>query len=396
MKTLHAALVAALVSGLAAQPALAASPATAKVADTFSAQLAAFRNALDAARVEINFPGATAAFVLPDGRMGVVAVGVEDKATAVPLSPQARMMSGSTGKTFAAAVALTLAAQGKLDLDAPIARYLGDRPWFKRLPNAGVITTRQLLGHRSGLADHVGNPAFLQASFALSARDPDRALDPEACIAFILGRPALFAPGTGFAYTDTGYLLVGLVIEAASGRPYYDLVRDLYLGPLGLTLTTPSDRRAIPGLSQGEPDWGGAPLPPRVLAAPGLFAFNPGSEWTGGGFATNSLDLARWARALYAGSALPPVERAAMLDAKPEKPGGQRYGLGVSVYESPAGRVEGHSGYFPGYRADLAWFADRKIAVAFQINSEFGVRDAKILDRIRNALLNSLDVRRGK
>jgi len=68
----------------------------------------------------------------------------------------------------------------------------------------------------------------------------------------------------------------------------------------------------------------------------------------------------------------------------------QRYGLGVSIAPSPWGPLYGHSGYYPGYRSDLAYFTHLDIAVAFQINTEIGVRSGKVLDRIRNALVATL------
>jgi D-alanyl-D-alanine carboxypeptidase len=360
------------------------------------ARLARFQAALESVRAEYGFPGATAAFVLADGTSGVVATGVEGHQEPRPLSSQARMMSGSTGKTFAAAAALRLAALGKLDLDAPIGRYVGDRPWFGKWPDAARVTPRMLLAHRSGIADHVNLPAYLSASMMRFQANPDQFVPVDECIAIALSAPAEFAPGEGYAYSDTGYLILGQIIEAASGQRYYDFVTNEFLKPHGLTLTTPSDTRLIAGLSQGEPDWGGAPLPPFSLAAPGVLLFSPGAEWTGGGFATNALDLARWAHALYGGNVLPPHFRDQMM-AFPASGGtgiGSRYGLGVQITLSEQGAPEvlGHSGYYPGYRSDLAYFPGQKVAIAFQINTEKGVRSQKAIDAIRARLLASIAV----
>ncbi len=362
-------------------------------ADDNADRLGAFQAALERARVEIGFPGATAAYVLPDGSSGMVAVGVSDRASGEPLDPQALMMSGSTGKTYAAATALALSREGRLDLDAPITTYLGKPAWLTGLANGERITTRQLLTHSSGLRDHVDMPAFGQALIQLAFADPDKALTPLQCIAFLDGQEALFEPGKGFGYSDTGYLIAGLVIEAVAKRPYYAVVRDLFLDPLGLTLTIPADHRHIPGLAQAYPVWPeGAALPETILVAPGMMRWNPASEWTGGGFATNAHDAARWAASLYSGKAMRGAYLTELLRSVPVRTGSQkRYGLGVFIDTSAAyGQFYGHSGYYPGYRSDLAYFPKLKIAVAFQINTEKDVRSSKVLDRLREKLIAAL------
>lgn len=368
-------------------------PAVPVRAEDNSDRLGAFQAALEHARVEIGFPGATAAYVLPDGSSGMVAVGVSDRARGEPLSPQALMMSGSTGKTYAAATALALSRQGQLDLDAPITTYLGKPAWLTGLANGERITTRQLLTHTSGLRDHVDMPAFSQALIQLTFADPDKALTPLQCIAFLDGQGALFEPGHGFGYSDTGYLIAGLVIEAVAKRPYYAVVREMFLDPLGLTLTTAADHRRIPGLAQAYPVWPeGAPLPETILAAPGLLRWNPASEWTGGGFVTNAHDAARWAASLYSGKAMPGDYLPELLRGVPLRAGSTKhYGLGVFIDTSAAyGQFYGHSGYYPGYRSDLAYFPTLKIAVAFQINTEKDVKSAKVLDRLRESLVAAL------
>nr|WP_243451901.1 serine hydrolase domain-containing protein [Sphingosinicella soli] len=266
---------------------------------------AAFRAALEDARIEIGFPGATAGFVARDGTAVSVAVGVADTATRRPMPTEARMMSGSTGKTYVAAVTLALARNGDLDLDAPITRYLGTPDWLAALPNIDRITLRQLLMHRSGLRDHVDAPEFGQTLIRLAMTDPEAALTPQQCIAFLAGQSALFEPGRGYAYSDTGYLLAGLAIEAATGRRFYDLADALFIDPLNLHSTTPAAARRQKDLVQAYPAWPeGAQLPQTILEAPGLLRWNPASEWTGGGFVTTARDAAVWAHALYGGSAM--------------------------------------------------------------------------------------------
>lgn len=158
------------------------------------------------------------------------------------MTVQSRMLAASIGKTFVGATAIALAREGSLDLDAPISRYVGDRPWFTRLPNHANITLHQLLTHSSGLPDHVHLDSFA-AAVSRHWQEPGNPFLPVALLEFVWDQPPLFAPGTAWAYSDTGYILAGLVIEAATGSPYYDDIQTRFLTPLGLTLTSPADRR---------------------------------------------------------------------------------------------------------------------------------------------------------
>src|SRR4051794_17131620 len=210
-------------AGAAVCPA-AAQPAPAPLVQRFRAEL-------DSLRREYHFPGATGAFVLPDGRVGEVATGFSDTERHVRMRPSSRMLSGSTGKTFVAATALALAQEGVLRLDDPVKVWLSDRPWFSRLPNHDRITLRQLLTHSSGVPDHVYMKSFA-ADVAKTWKLPGQQHPPEALIAYVLDAPPLFEPGKGYHYSDTGYLLVGLIIEKASGHSYYSEVERRFLTPL--------------------------------------------------------------------------------------------------------------------------------------------------------------------
>jgi D-alanyl-D-alanine carboxypeptidase len=132
----------------------------------------------------------------------------------------------------------------------------------------------------------------------------------------------------------------------------------------------PSDSRRIPGLAQGYagPDnpFGGTD----AMIAGGKFAINPQFEWTGGGMASTTEDLARWSKALYEGRAFDASLMPQVLDGVPAKLGpGVKYGLGVIIRETEAGPVYGHSGFFPGYLTEMVYFPDLKAAVAVQVNT---------------------------
>jgi D-alanyl-D-alanine carboxypeptidase len=348
----------------------------------------AVQAALDSLRVELGFPGATAAIWLPDGSVTGFATGLADSGTGAPMTPEHRMPAGSVGKSFVAAVALTLVQEGRLELGATIDRWLGDEPWFGRLRNGRAITLRMLLTHSSGLPDHVKEPAFMRSvgNLVRPGADPDAVITPRQVLEYVLDRDPLFPPGEGMSYTDTGYILVGLIIEKATGRTYYEELRRRFLEPFGLKRTVPADRRDLPGLACGnlKPDnpFG---LPIRTLAADGYLNHNPALEWTGGGLVANPQDLVRWAASLYGGRALPGPYLDDLLDTvpwDPDGPGYDSYGLGVIVDATPLGITYGHSGWYPGYHTVLAYYPADRFAVAVQVNRDYDSGAKQVAQRL--------------
>ena len=339
---------------------------------------ALFQAELDTLRQEYGFPGATAAFVLSDGTAGVVATGLSDIESSTQMSPASRMLAASIGKTFVSATALSLAQEGRLDLDDQISQLLGDKPWLARLPNHDSITLRHLLTHSSGIANHVDEPAFA-AALAEHWADPGTPFSPEKLIEFVLDQPPLFAPGEGWAYSDTGYLLIGLIIEEVVERSYYEEVRERFLDPLQLDLTSPSNRHDLPGLAAGYmATENGFGLPAKTIIEDGRMAWNPAIEWTGGGLISNPLDLVKWAKALFEGQVmkgpyLDDLLRGVPIDAEMQ---GISYGAGVAIYNNGLlGRRYGHSGWIPGYSSSLRYYPEYKVAIAFQINTDIGIVD---------------------
>jgi D-alanyl-D-alanine carboxypeptidase len=329
-----------------------------------------FQAELGALRAEYGFPGATAAFVLPDGRVAVAATGWADVERGVRMSADSRMLAASVGKTFVAATVLAQAAEGRLGLDDPLSEWLADRPWFERLPNHDRITLRHLLTHSSGIPDHVYSPEFARAWIGRPAEAPP--LPPDSLVGFVLDRAALFPPGEGWAYTDTGYILLGMVAEAAAGADLYDEIDRRFLRPLGLDHTSPSDRRELPGLAAGylaeDNPFG---LPRKTTVAPDVMAWDPGVEWAGGGLVSTSRDLALWARALYEGRAMRGAYLPELLAAVPVEPGSDavRYGAAVAIRrDGPLGPSWGHGGDIPGYTTSMRYYPDCGVAVAFQVN----------------------------
>src|SRR6187402_2102286 len=165
-----------------------------------------------------SFPGATFGVVLANGDSFGLAVGLSDRETKTPMKSTDRMLAGSVGKTFAAATALQLIKEGKINLDDKIEKYLGREQWFSRLPNAKDITVRQLMNHTSGLVRYEFKEQFTKDLTA----NPDKVWKPAELVAYLLGEKPPFAAGKGWDYSDTNYIVLGVIIEKVTGRKFYD------------------------------------------------------------------------------------------------------------------------------------------------------------------------------
>jgi D-alanyl-D-alanine carboxypeptidase len=312
-------------------------------------------------------PGVSVGIASSDESLALAA-GERARGTGEPLKSDALLCAGSTGKTFVAAVVLQLVQEGELSLEDFAGDHLGDEEWFERLPNAFDLTLENLLAHRSGLPRYVFQPAFVRDL----VDDPERVWEPHELLAYVLDQPPLLEAGQGFAYSDTNYIVLGMIVERVTEATLYAEVQERLLGPLKLTHVRPQDGRIIEGLVQGH----AGPrdplgLPDLVLDAEGRFCINPQFEWAGGGFVSNGGDLARWARALYAGDVLAPELRARMAKGLPARGlgPGTAYGLGAMVWSTPHGQAVGHEGFFPGYMSHVRYWPEHDVAIAVQVNT---------------------------
>jgi len=327
-------------------------------------------------REQYGFPGATAAIALPDGTVVTAATGLADVEAGRAMTSETPMLAASIGKSFVGATVLALESDERLSRSDLLSFHLGDRPWFDALPNSEAITIDHLLHHTAGLPDHVHLPEF-QAEWAELVVGPGFA--PEDLMGFVAGREPLFQAGQAWAYSDTGYVLLGLVIEEVTGQGWHETVRARLLGPLDLNETVPSDHPDLPGLAVGYVDPGNPfGLPARTADAEGRLLWNPAVEAAGGGFASTSADLARWGHLLFGSGAMEAPYLDRLLDGVPVNPDapGIRYGAGVAIYaDTPRGAVYGHGGWIPGYVSSLRHYADHGVTVAFQINTDIGIAD---------------------
>ena len=337
-----------------------------------------FQVELDALVKEYDLPGATAAYILPNGQSGSASSGFSDVETQTPMSQKSRMLAASIGKSFVAATTIALVIEKKLDLDTPFSNWLGKRPWFSRLPNHNDITLRHLLTHSAGLSDHLYSEKFVQ-DLAKARHDLNNTPPPEKLVEYILDQPALFDAGAGWAYTDTGYILIGMIIEEVIDGTYEEELMARFINPLGMTSTEPSNKIELHSLAAGYTSTDNHfKLPVKSIDANGKMTWNPAIEWTGGGLITTPLDLTVWSKSLYDGLAMKGDYMPMLLQSVPVggEGSGIRVGLGLAIYEKgPFGKTYGHGGALPGYVSSMRYYPEHGFGVSFQINTDVGITD---------------------
>lgn len=313
-------------------------------------------------------PGASLAVVDADGRVTAVAAGFADTTARRPMRAADRLLMGSVGKTYVAAVALQLVEEGRLSLDARVASLLGGEGWYDSLPNASSITVRQLLSHTSGLVRYEFQPSFLAALTS----DPLRHWDPRDQLRFLHGQAAPFAAGAGWEYSDSNYLLLALALERVLGQPIDAAIEARLLRPHRLRETTPSDAPRLRGVVQGYAGPGNPFGGSDVMLRDGAMVINPQFEGAGGGYAASARDAARWGARYFSGALFSDatLQLARQGTPAPALGRGTEYGLGMILRaQGAAGPVRYHSGFFPGYQAELRHYPESGVTVALLINS---------------------------
>lgn len=329
-----------------------------------------FSNALTELCKRHSWPGVTAAAQTRQGRLHAAA-GLADVATAAPMRPNDRLLPASIGKMITSAVAVQLAEAGRINLDDPIATTLAHHEWWRQIPYGELITLRHLLQHRAGIRDYQSASGFGEL-LAGGGGDSETWIRPDQAIMLSCADGPLYAPDTLTVYSDSGYLLAGLVIEAVTGDRYYDLAQALVLTPAGMVTCEPNDKPMLAGLVQGYTDPAG-PFSHMdgVLDEKGGLLYHPRTEWTGGGFISTADDLVSLSMFLFGGG-LSASGVSQMLRTYPiydRTPLGQ-YGMGVMITPTTFGPSLGHTGSIPGYRSLTAYSPVWRSAISLMINSD--------------------------
>ncbi len=328
----------------------------------------ALRAVLAEAVRQNHYPGALAQAWSRE-RTSDVAIGVGDVRNGTAPRPDARFRAGSITKTFVATAVLQLVAEDRLRLDDTVEHWLPGLVDGKG--NDGRrITLRMLLNHTSGLFDYTTDKELGQAY----ERDPSRRLVPRALVRVAVSHPPLFPPGAAWNYSDTDYVLLGMVIQRVTGRPYTEEITRRIIRPLGLRSTYfpgGSSSIAPPYLHGYTMSDSGAVKDATVLNT----SFAPGS----GDLISTVGDLNRFASALLAGRLLPQPVLRQMLTPVPGSRAGSdidEYGLGVIITKLPCGiTVYGHGGTLDGYLTGVTGRSGGTHTLAWVINGSWGVEN---------------------
>jgi D-alanyl-D-alanine carboxypeptidase len=296
-------------------------------------------------------PGAVVLVARGDEVLYRGARGLASVELGVPLAPDQVFRIGSVTKQFAAATVMKLIDQGKLSLDAPLSKFVPD------YPNGDKITVLQLLNHTSGVKSYTGIPGVMDGPIR-------KDLSTSALIDSFKDLPVDFAPGSSWAYNNSGYVLLGAVIEAVSGSTWDAAIREQLLTPVGLSHTQfGADDVLIARMASGYGSKSGQVIPAAYLSMTQPHA--------AGALVSTLDDLHRWNRALHGGQLLTPASYQQMVtptDSAREA----NYGFGIG-----AGTVRGrpqfsHGGGIPGFASHLLYLPKEQISVAVLQNSDDG------------------------
>jgi len=300
-----------------------------------------------------NIPGISLAVVKDGKPLYVKSYGVATLEHAVPAKPQTVFQIGSVGKQFTAVAVMMLANEHKLDLDDPLSKYLPEVP-----PSWGKVTLRLMLNHQSGIPQFT-TPARQLLDLVHDYTDSE-------LIQLASSQPLDFEPGTDVSYSDTGYVLLGFVINRVAGMFYGDFLEQTVFGPLGMKQTRViSDKDIVPNRASGYEKAEGGALYNQTYVSPALNRTADGSLYS------TVLDLMQWDRALYGDAVLTQTTLERMWRIDPHR-NGQRplyhFGYGWESNRLRDRRLVEYDGNWQGFQAVMSRYVDKKLTVILLTN----------------------------
>jgi D-alanyl-D-alanine carboxypeptidase len=305
----------------------------------------------------MDIPGMTATITFPDGSTWSDASGSAEVSPARAASVSTPFVAGSITKTFVAATILQLQEEGALSLDDQLSDWLPD------YPRADAITLRDLLSHYSGVFNLFESRKYTR----LVIREGEgREWTPQEVLDELGGEPYC-GPGECYHYSNTGFVLLGMIIEAETGRSLGTVLRERFWAPLGMSATyfqgdgpppAESARGYVPTAAGNKAVTDGTNYRPTKSEATVVFA--------AGGIVSTCGDLARWGNALYGGDVLSP-ESLAELTAYVEHPDGA-YALGTRTRTFQDIRMFGHTGALRGFNAAMWHLPSLDVTVVVMTN----------------------------
>jgi CubicO group peptidase (beta-lactamase class C family) len=285
----------------------------------------------------------------------------------VKATPAMKYPIGSISKQFTAAAILLLEQEGKLTLNDPVSR------WFPELTRANEVTLREILSHTSGYEDYAPQdytiPLWVQPA------------DPLKLVHLWAEKPLDFDPGTQWQYSNTNFVLAALIVQKASGMPYWQFLETRVLQPLGLTgaINLDTDRKAVEPLGYMRNALG--PLRPAQMEGPGWYFGDASLAMPVG-------TLLKWDVSLMDETLLSPKSYQEMETDVPLKDGKPtHYGLGMDVLNRNGRRILEHSGEVGGFVAENIVFPDDKAAIAVLTNEEASPAASEIAKAIAPLIL---------
>lgn len=261
----------------------------------------------------------------------------------IPDTPDTKFRLGSLTKQFTATLVLLLQQDGKLKIQDPVSQYLTDTPkaWSK-------ITIAELLGHTSGIPNFTNLKEF--GKWRMPPRTPDEIID------FFRDKPLDFEPGSKFSYSNSGYEVLGTIIEKVSGKRYGDMLRERIFDPLGMKDTgLDNDELILPKRAEGyQPTGHGL----QVARSESMTV-----PWAAGSIYSTTHDLLTWEHALFGGKVLSADSLKLMTT-----PGKGDYGMGLGIQTKDGVRIISHNGGIEGFNTSLSWVPDRSIVVVVLSN----------------------------
>jgi D-alanyl-D-alanine carboxypeptidase len=344
-----------------------AAPAAAGDASTLQRQLDKL------VKTEGGPPGAIVVIQRGDAQKTYTA-GVADVPTGTPLDENLHVRVASVAKAFSGAVALSLVEQGVLSLDDTIAQRV---PAYA--DNWGKVTLRQLLAHTSGIPKFIIAPETQERI----AASPTVAPPPAELLQPIENDPLEFAPGSKYHYTNTENILVGLMVEQATGRTYEDVLQTNVSDALDLTQTTLPRGPELPtpfAHGYGVED----PAVPEDLSE----ILAGGWSWAAGGIVSTPADLTKFVRGYVGGKLFGPKVTAQQRKVRPglsepPGPGTNSAGLALFRYKTRCGTVFGHTGNTPGYTQFVAATPDGTRSVTVSVTTQLVPRGSDVFPALR-------------
>jgi D-alanyl-D-alanine carboxypeptidase len=312
-------------------------------------------------------PSASIGIVKDGAVVYTAAFGQASLSPALAASPEMHYAIGSISKQFTTACILLLAEDGKLTLDDPVSR------WFPELTRANEVTVRNLLTHTSGYEDYAPQDYTIPAW--------TKTTKPLDVVHEWAGKPLDFDPGTKWQYSNTNYVLAGLIVEKASGMPFWQFLDTRVLQPAKLknVLNLDTDRERMEPKGYMRNALG--PLRPAILEAPGWY-------FADGELSMPVATLLEWDISVLNQTLLKPASYAAFATEMKLKDGtGSHYGLGVDVNVRDGHRVVSHTGEVGGFVAANAIYPDDKLAISVLTNQEASPAASAILRTVAALML---------